>query len=113
MKVHDCILQIFFTDIHILVVGITQMVNQYEINEIATDPDDLNVFFAADFTALGDVQQGLKRAMCNGKQTKLHNVNLKVNKKLKKLLVHCCFTSCVVSTNIIYQCCTYVSDSAF
>ena len=53
-------------DIDILVVGVTRMVNQYELNEIASDPDDSNVFLAADFTSLGDVRTGLKRAMCNG-----------------------------------------------
>ena len=41
-------------------------VNQYEINEIATDPDDDNVFMARDFTELNEIRGRMKQAMCNG-----------------------------------------------
>lgn len=56
----------FPAGIYIFVVGITTNVNQAELNEIATDPDEMNVFMARDFSALGDVRTNLKRAMCNG-----------------------------------------------
>ena len=54
-------------DITILVVSIGTWLNQQELNEIASDPDDKNIFPVPDFDQINDIASDLRKAICNGK----------------------------------------------
>ena len=55
-----------------MVAGVTNWVDLVELNEIASDPDRDNMMLAENFDALPSIRDGLKRAICNGKDFDTH-----------------------------------------
>ena len=50
----------------LIVIAITDWVNQIEVNEIATDPDEYNVHNVKTFDEIANIAKDLKQLLCNG-----------------------------------------------
>lgn len=51
-------------EIEILVIAITDWVNMVEINAVASDPDDYNVFLVQNFPDLLNISEILRQSVC-------------------------------------------------
>ena len=58
--------------IQMVVVAVSNWVNQVEINEIATDPDTANVYNVANFNDITSITSGLKTTLCQRKLVVLY-----------------------------------------
>ncbi len=47
-------------------VAVSRWVNEIEIEEIATDPDERNVFPVESFDMIGTITEALQRTICDG-----------------------------------------------
>ena len=52
--------------IHLIVIGVGRSVRQTELQGIASDPDDVNLFGVRDFNALLSIKTQLTSTICNG-----------------------------------------------
>ena len=53
--------------ITVLVIAVTDWINYVEVREVASDPDEKNVFYVSDFSKINSIQTVLRNAICNGK----------------------------------------------
>lgn len=62
--------------ITLITVGVTDWVKKNELKEIASDPDENNVFYAEDFDAISQIGAGLKAILCDRKWLSVYHSDL-------------------------------------
>ena len=50
----------------VLVVAVSKWVNMFEISEMATDPDQANIFVVDNFDDIENIKTNLEATICNG-----------------------------------------------
>ena len=64
----------------IIVVAVSDWVNENEVKEIATDPDEHNVIRVINFNQINTIKKKIAEILCNGTyKTSLLNNDLKPN----------------------------------